>query len=286
MIVYLNGEFLPLEQARVSPLDRGFLFGDGVYEVIPVYSGKPFRLIEHLERMERSMGRIGLANPHSIEQWSGLVEQMLVFTQHPDQGVYVQVTRGVAPRDHAFPSDAIPTVFMMSNPMRDLPVAWLENGAAAVSAVDDRWHNCDIKSTSLLGNVLARQKSAVAGAAETILFRDGVLTEASASNVLIVQDAVIVTPPKSNLALAGTTLEVVLELAARHGMPLEQRHATEAEVRGADEIWLTSATKEVLPVTLLDGRPVGTGKPGPVWKRMHAAFLAFRRQATGVGASA
>jgi len=236
--------------------------------------------------MQSSMDRIGLANPHSIEQWSALVEQMIVFTQHPDQGVYVQVTRGVAPRDHAFPSDAIPTVFMMSNPMRHLPVAWLENGAAAVSAVDDRWYNCDIKSTSLLGNVLARQKSAVAGAAETILFRDGVLTEASASNVLIVKDAVIVTPPKSNLTLAGTTLEVVLELAARHGMPLEQRHATEAEVRGADEIWLTSATKEVLPVTLLDGRPVGTGKPGPVWKRMHAAYLAFRRQATGVGASA
>lgn len=281
MVVYLNGEFMPLDQARISPLDRGFIFGDGVYEVIPVYSGKPFRLLEHLERMQRSMDRIGLVNPYSIERWTGLVAQMIERTPHPDQGVYLQVTRGVAPRDHAFPADATPTVFMMSNPMRRPPAAWLEQGAAAVSAIDDRWLNCDIKSTALLGNVLARQKSAAAGAAETILFRDGLLTEASSSNVLIVKDGVIATPPAGTMMLAGTTLEVVLELAARHRMPLERRAVSEAEVRDADEIWLTSASKEVLPVTLLDGRPVGTGRPGPVWKRMHAAFQSFRQEVTG-----
>ncbi len=286
MIVHLNGEFLPIEQAKISPLDRGFIFGDGVYEVIPVYSKKPFRMVEHLQRMQRSMDKIGLANPHSIERWEALCMEMIERAPHPDQGLYIQVTRGVAPRDHAFPKDTTPTVFMMSNPMRKAPPEWHTEGAAAITANDDRWYNNDIKSTALLGNVLARQKSAEVGAVETILLRDGMLTEASASNVLIVKDGVILSPPKSNLLLPGTTFDVTIELAQKHGMPYELRAITEAELRGADEIWVTSATKEVLAITTLDGKPVGTGKPGAVWKQIYAHYQVFKRESTGVGADA
>jgi D-alanine transaminase len=281
MIVHLNGEFLPIEEAKISPLDRGFIFGDGVYEVIPVYAKKPFRMMEHLQRMQRSMDKIGLHNPHSIERWEALCNEMIERTPHADQGLYIQVTRGVAPRDHAFPKDATPTVFMMSNPMRKPPAEWYIDGAAAITASDDRWFNNDIKSTALLGNVLARQKSAEVGAVETILIRDGMLTEASSSNVLIVKDGKIVSPPKSNLLLPGTTFDVTIELALKHGMPHELRPITEAELRAADEIWVTSATKEVLAITTLDGKPVGTGKPGAVWQQMHAHYQAFKREVTG-----
>jgi D-alanine transaminase len=281
MIVHLNGEFLPIEEAKISPLDRGFIFGDGVYEVIPVYSKKPFRMMEHLQRMQRSMDKIGLQNPHSIERWEALCNEMIERSPDPDQGLYIQVTRGVAPRDHAFPKDAKQTVFMMSNPMRKAPVEWHTEGAAAITARDDRWYNNDIKSTALLGNVLARQKSAEVGAVETILIRDGMLTEASSSNVLIVKDGTIFSPPKSNLLLPGTTFDVTIELAQKHGMPHQLRPITEAELRGADEIWVTSATKEVLAITTLDGKPVGTGKPGAVWKQMHAHYQVFKREVTG-----
>jgi D-alanine transaminase len=281
MIVHLNGEFLPIEEAKISPLDRGFIFGDGVYEVIPVYAKKPFRMMEHLQRMQRSMDKIGLQNPHSIERWEALCNEMIERTPHPDQGLYIQVTRGVAPRDHAFPKDATPTVFMMSNPMRKPPPQWHADGAAAITANDDRWYNNDIKSTALLGNVLARQKSAEVGAVETILIRDGMLTEASSSNVLIVKGGTICSPPKSNLLLPGTTFDVTIELAQKHGMAHELRPITEAELRDADEIWVTSATKEVLAITTLDGKPVGTGKPGPVWKQIHAHYQAFKHEVTG-----
>ena len=281
MIVHLNGEFLPIEEAKISPLDRGFIFGDGVYEVIPVYSKKPFRMMEHLQRMQRSMDKIGLQNPHSIERWEALCNEMIERSPHPDQGLYIQVTRGVAPRDHAFPKDAKPTVFMMSNPMRKPPVEWHTDGAAAITASDDRWYNNDIKSTALLGNVLARQKSAEVGAVETILIRDGMLTEASSSNVLIVKGGTIFSPPMSNLLLPGTTFDVTIELAQKHGMPHQLRPITEAELHAADEIWVTSATKEVLAITTLDDKPVGTGKPGPVWKQMHAHYQVFKREVTG-----
>ncbi|MBC7779639.1 MAG: D-amino acid aminotransferase [Proteobacteria bacterium] len=280
-MVHLNGEFMPIEEAKISPLDRGFIFGDGVYEVIPVYGKRPFRMIEHLQRMQRSMDKIGLANPHSIERWEALCNELIERTPHPDQGVYIQVTRGVAPRDHAFPKNVTPTVFMMSNPMRKPPPEWHTDGAAAITANDDRWFNNDIKSTALLGNVLARQKSAEVGAVETILLRDGMLTEASSSNVLIVADGVIASPPKSNLLLPGTTFDVTIELARKHGMAHELRAITEAQLRAADEIWVTSATKEVLPITLLDGKPVGTGRPGPVWKTIHAHYQAFKHEVTG-----
>ena len=274
--VYLNGAFLPLEEARVSVLDRGFLFGDGVYEVIPVYSRRPFRLHEHLQRLQHSLDGIRLANPHTEAQWTELVHRMAVEAEWPDQGIYLQVTRGPGPRDHAFPVEVRPTVFLMPMPLNPPSPALVASGVCAVTARDDRWLHCDIKAVSLLANVLLRQRSVDAGCAETLLLRDGMLTEGSSSNVFIVSGGVIATPPKSHLMLPGVTYDVVLELARQGGMPHAVREITEDELRTADEIWLTSTPKEVLAVTTLDGRPVGDGRPGPVFRRMHAAYQGYK----------
>ncbi len=274
--VYLNGDFLPLDEARVSVLDRGFLFGDGVYEVIPVYSRRPFRLHEHLQRLQHSLDGIRLANPHSEAEWVTLVQRLAAEAEWPDQGIYLQVTRGPAPRDHAFPAEVRPTVFLMPMPLKPPPPALVASGVCAITATDDRWLHCDVKAISLLANVLLRQLSVDAGCAETILIRDGRLTEGSTSNVFIVSGGVILTPPKSQLMLPGVTYDVVLELARKHGLPHAVREISEAELRAADEIWLTSTPKEVLAVTTLDGRPVGDGQPGPVFRRMHAAYQAYK----------
>src|SRR6185436_649852 len=233
-MVFLNGKFLAIEDAKVSVLDRGFIFGDGVYEVVPVYSRVPFRLEEHLARLERSLSETAIRNPYSRPQWRDFIFRVIDAQPFEDQGVYFQVTRGVAKRDHAFPKNAEPTVFMMSNPLVNPPQEQVENGASAVSAVDNRWLRCDIKSTSLLGNCLLRQVSAEAGAVETILFRDGKLTEASSSNVFVVKRGVVLSPPKTSLILPGITYDVVLELARGASLPLEMREVTEAEVRAAD----------------------------------------------------
>ena len=241
MTVFLGGKLLPLEQATVSVLDRGFIFGDGVYELVPVYSRVPFRLDEHLARLERSLGEAKIRNPYSRAQWRAHIYRLVDAQPFEDQGVYFQVTRGVAKRDHAFPKDAEPTVFIMSNPLVNPPRDQVEKGAAALSAPDNRWLRCDIKSISLIGNVLLRQVSAEQGAAETILFRDGKLTEASASNVFIVRRGVIQSPPKSNLILPGITYDVVVELARANGLALEFKDVPENEVRSADEIWVTSS---------------------------------------------
>jgi D-alanine transaminase len=281
--VFLNGEFLPLDEAKVPVLDRGFIFGDGVYELVPVYSRVAFRLDEHLARLERSLGETKIRNPYSRQRWREIVYQLVDAQPFEDQGVYFQVTRGVAKRDHAFPRDAQPTVFMMSNPLVNPPRAQVEAGGAAVSAQDNRWLRCDIKSISLLGNVLARQISADAGAAETILFRDGKLTEASASNVFIVRQGAIVSPPKTSLILPGITYDVIAELARGNGMALEFRDVPEAEVRSADEIWVTSSSKEVLAIVSLDGRKVGDGKPGPVFRRMYELYQEFKRKVMRAG---
>ena len=281
--VFLNGEFLPLEEARVPVLDRGFIFGDGVYELVPVYSRVAFRLDEHLARLERSLGEAKIRNPYSRERWRELVYRLVDAQSFDDQGVYFQVTRGVAKRDHAFPRDAQPTVFMMCNPLVNPPRAQIEAGGAAVSAQDNRWLRCDIKSISLLGNVLARQISASVDAAETILFRDGKLTEASASNVFVVKRGMIVSPPKSHLILPGITYDVVTELARTNRLPLEFRDVPEAEVRAADEIWVTSSSKEVLAIVSLDGRRVGEGKPGPVFRRMYELYQEFKRSVMRTG---
>jgi len=283
-IVYLNGKFLPIDEAYVPVLDRGFIFGDGVYEVVPVYSKHPFRLAEHLRRLQYSLDKVRITNPHSDADWTQLVNEIVKRNDGNDQSVYFQITRGVAKRDHAFPKGVTPTVFMMSNPLVTPSPALVDSGVACVSAEDYRWLNCDIKSVSLLGNCLLRQLSADVGATETILFRDGKLTEASSSNVFIVKNGVVLTPPKDNLVLPGITYDVVLEIARAREFELEVRAVSEAEVRSADEIWVTSSTKEVLAVTTLDGKPVGDGRPGTLFRRMHALYQQFKqdhmRQAT------
>lgn len=278
MLVYLNGDYLPLEEARVSVLDRGFLFGDGVYEVIPVYSRRPFRLREHLVRLQASLDAIRLANPHSEAEWIERIGRVSAAAEWPDQGIYLQVTRGPGPRDHAFPQVIRPTVFLMPMPLATPAPELVEQGVCAMTAPDERWLRCDVKSVSLIANVLSRQRSAEAGCAETILLRDGWLTEGTTSNVFIVRDAVILAPPKSNLILPGITYDVVLELARALDLPYQLRPIAEAELRSADEVWLTSTPKEVLAVTHLDGQPVGDGRPGPVFRRLHAAYQDYKRR--------
>ncbi len=276
-IVYLNGEFMPLENARVPVLDRGFIFGDGVYEVIPVYSRHPFRLPEHLARFERSHQAIRIPNPLSDVEWTRLTQDLIARNAGDDQSIYLQVTRGVARRDHAFPKDTKPTVFGMSYPLSTPADEVVETGIAAITTVDYRWLKCDVKSTSLLGNCLLRQAAADAGAVEVVMFRDGVLTEGSSSNVFVLKNGVILATPKNNLVLPGITYDVVIELAQANGLPLEVRAISQAEVADADEIWVTSSTKEVLAVTALDGKPVGSGKPGAVFRRMHQLYQDFKR---------
>jgi D-alanine transaminase len=278
-VAHFNGQLLALERISISPLDRGFIFGDGVYEVIPAYDGAMLRAREHFERLQRSMDEIRLRNPHTVEEWIALAEELL--KHHPgDQSVYVQVTRGAPQkRDHVIPKDLTPTVFMMAYPLAAPSKELLANGAACETSTDFRWEKCHIKSTSLLGNVLARQISADVGATETILIRDGFLTEASASNVFVVKDGVVAAPPRDNLILLGITYDLLVRLAAEGEVKLEVRPIPEAELRSADEIWLSSSTKEVLAVTTLDGKPVGTGLPGPIFRRMHALFQEHKAKA-------
>ena len=282
-MVFLNGKFMPVEEARVPVLDRGFIFGDGVYELVPVYSRVPFRLDEHLARLERSLAAVRIRNPYSRAEWRDIILQLVAKQSFDDQGVYFQVTRGVARRDHVFPKNVAPTVFIMSNPLVNPPLEQVERGAAGVTAADERWLHCDIKSISLIGNCLLRQVSADAGAAETILFRDGKLTEASASNVFVVRGGVIQSPPKSNLILPGITYDVIVELAQGVGLPLEFRDLTASEVRAADEIWVTSSSKEVLAIVTLDGKPVGEGKPGPVFSRIYQLYQEFKQKVMRAG---
>ena len=277
-IAHYNGELLPLDRIHISPLDRGFIFGDGVYEVIPVYDGVPLRAREHFERLQRSMDEIALANPHSVDEWIALMMKLLAH--HPgDQGVYIQVTRGVPPkRDHVIPKGLAPTVFMMCQPLVTPSREQVENGVACVTSPDFRWEKCHIKSTSLLGNVLARQVSVEAGAVETILLRDGHVTEASASNVFVVKNGKVAASPRDNLILMGITYDLLMQLAKDGALDLEMRRISEAELRSADEIWLSSSSKEVLAVTRLDGKPVGTGKPGPLFRRIHALYQDYKKK--------
>ena len=276
-IVYLNGEFTPLEDARIPVLDRGFIFGDGVYEVIPVYSRHPFRLPEHLARFKRSHDAIRLSYPMDDAEWTRLVLDLIARNAGDDQSIYLQVTRGVAKRDHAFPKDAKPTLFGMSSPLSTPADAAVRDGVSAITTIDYRWLKCDVKSTSLLANCLLRQEAADADATEVVMFRDKFLTEGSSSNVFVVKNGNILAPPKNHLVLPGITYDVVLELAQAHGLPHEVRPVSEAEVRTADELWVTSSTKEVLAVTTLDGKPVGRGKPGDVFRRMHQLYQDFKR---------
>ncbi len=283
-MIYLNGRYMPIEQAMVPVLDRGFIFGDGIYEVVPVYSRVPFRLDEHLARLERSLAAVHIPNPYSREGWREIIGKIVAAQDYEDQSVYFQVTRGVAKRDHAFPQGVEPTVFMMANPLVTPSAEVVERGGSAVSAVDYRWTRCDIKSISLIGNCLLRQLSAEVGAAETILFRDGQLTEASASNVFVVKGGVIQAPPKSRLILPGITYDVVVELAAGAGLPMRVGDMTEAEVRAADELWVTSSSKEVFAIVELDGKPIGDGTPGPVFRHMYRLYQDFKQKVMRAGA--
>lgn len=275
-IVYLNGTFLPIGEAFVPVLDRGFIFGDGIYEVIPVYSRRPFRLDEHLVRLQHSLDGVRIANPHTHEEWKDLACTLIAQNAPDDQYVYLHITRGVAKRDHAFPQDAAPTVFMMSNPLVTSTPALVESGVSAVSAVDNRWDRCDIKAISLLPNVLLRQTAVDAGATETVMFRDDILTEGAASNIFAVAKGTILAPPKDNHMLPGITYDLVLELAAAEGIPVEIGKFNKARIQQADELWLTSSTKEVLAITSMDGRPIGDGKPGPLFRRMYALYQDYK----------
>jgi D-alanine transaminase len=271
-IVHLDGALLPLRDAKISVLDRGFIYGDGVYELVPVYGREPFRMPHHLKRLQRSLDGIRLANPHADAEWERLIRALIERQPFADQAVYLQVTRGVAKRDHAFPQGVAPTVFMMSNPL-PLPTSeQVERGVAVVTAEDNRWKRCDLKTISLLGNVLMRQLAADVGAAETVMFRDGLLTEASASNVLLAIGGTIVAPPKDNLILPGITYDAAFEFAREAGMPVEVRPVPRAEALAADEMMLSSSTKEVLAVTTVDCRPFGRGTPGPVFRKLWSLF--------------
>jgi D-alanine transaminase len=279
-LCYLNGAYKPLSQAQVSVLDRGFLFGDGIYDVAPVYGRKLFRFDEHMARLSRSLDKIRIANPHTRDEWlercRKLVAALAETEGSDEQVVYIQVTRGVAPRDHVMPEGIAPTVFMMSNPMKPPTAEQRHGGVACTTARDFRWERGDIKSISLLGNVLARQMSADHGAVETIMFRDGWLTEAAACNVWIVKDGAFLGPPKSEHVLEGIRVDLLEELCEEEGIAYNLKPISEADVLSADEVILSSATKEVLPVTKLDGEPVGhgalRGKPGPVYARLHEAY--------------
>ena len=279
-LCYLNGDYTPLNEAKVSVLDRGFIFGDGVYEVVPVYGQRLFRFAEHMARLDRSLAKLRIPNPHNRDEWLERCRRLVAALSDEkgveDQLVYIQVTRGVALRDHVMPPDIAPTVFMMASVMKPPSAEQRQRGVACVTARDFRWERGDIKSISLLGNVLARQISADHGAIETIMFRDGHLTEAAACNVWVVHEGAVLGPPKSEHVLEGIRYELIRELCDEEGIAFNLRPIAEAEVTAADEIMLSSATKEVLPVTVLDGQPVGhgalRGKPGPVYARLHEAY--------------
>ena len=280
-LCYLNGEYTPLNQAKVSVLDRGFIFGDGIYEVVPVYGRRLFRFDEHMARLERSLTKLRIPNPHSRPDWLMRCRRLIEAQASEDQLIYIQVTRGVALRDHVMPAGIEPTVFMMVSAMKQPSPEQRHQGVACVSARDFRWERGDIKSISLLGNVLARQISADQGAVETIMFRDGFLTEAASCNVWVVREGAVLGPPKSEHVLEGIRYELIRELCEQEGLAFNLRPISEGEVTPADELMLSSATKEVLPITTLDGEPVGhgaaRGKPGPAYARIYEAYQRAKR---------
>ena len=275
-MVFVNGAWLEPEQATVSIFDRGFLFGDGVYEVIAVHGRHPFRLGAHLRRLNHSLSAIRLPNPLEPRQWIELIADAIARESSSDQSIYIQVTRGVAPRDHAFP-DCPPTIVMMSNPLKPPPASWLAEGIAVVTMADIRWQRCDIKTTSLLANVLLRQAALDADAVEAVLLRDGQLTEGAASSILVVKNGVLHAPPPGSALLPGITAELILALAKRLGLPIRLGPVSETVLRHADELWLASTTRDVLPITVLDRHPVGDGRVGPLFRHMHQAYQEARR---------
>ena len=290
-LCYLDGSYTPLRDAKVSVLDRGFIFGDGIYEMVPIYGGRPFCFDEHMARLERSLAELQIRNPLSIAQWRAIARHLIDAAPEAQragmQGLYIQVTRGVAPRDHAMPKGLAPTVFVMLNPMKPVADAVRAQGVACVSAPDFRWQKAHIKATSLLGAVLARQISVEAGVAETIMFREEGLSEASSSNVWMVKDGIVSGPPRDHLVLTGIRYGLIERLCADAGIPFTLRRIARDEVFGADELLLSSASKEVLPVVTLDGRTIGTGRPGPIYQALYAGYQrALARSIQEQGATA
>ena len=277
---YFNGEYIPLDQVRVSPLDRGYLLGDGVYEVVPVYSGRLFCISQHLERLSRSLAAVDIRNPLTLERWQDVLNDLVARNGEGDQSVYFQVTRGVAPRNHAYPNEVDPVVFAMTKMM---PARSTPRPLSAVTRPDNRWDRCDIKAIALLPNVLLRQQAVAAGAGEAILSKDGFVTEGAASNVFVVNGNRVRTPPKSARILAGITRDVVVSLAAEAGTTVDEVDIPDSDLPEADEIWVTSSTIEISPVVKLDGQAVGSGEPGPVWARMYEQFDRYRLAGAGTG---
>ncbi len=272
--VYLNGQYLPLADAKISVMDRGFLFGDGVYEVIPAYAGRLFRLENHLERLDNSLRSIRLKNPHSHDQWRTILTALL--KKDLDQSIYLQITRGAAPkRDHAFPQDVPPTVFAMVSGIT--PHSDPDNGLKAISMEDSRWKLCDTKAITLLANVLLRQEAVDKGCVEALLFKDNYLTEGAASNVFAVIDGILSTPPKSPAILPGITRDVILEIARKNNIPCSEQAISRSEIKKATEIWITSSTREIIPIVELDSEKIGDGKPGPVWKTLYTLFQEYKQ---------
>jgi D-alanine transaminase len=277
---YLNGEYVALREARISPLDRGFLFGDSVYEVVPVFGGRLFLFQEHFARLARSLGEIRIENPHDTAGWLVIVEQLIARNGGGDMYVYVQVSRGMEyGRNHAFPVPPVkPSVFAMCSPLPVFTEAQRTNGLSAITVEDFRWGRCDIKSTALLANVLMKQQAADAGANEAIIVRDGEVLEGSSTSVFVVKNAVVATPPNSHRILPGTTRDAAVAIA-KERVQVEIRKITLDELRQADEVWISAATRDVLPITRVDGAAIGNGRPGPVWSQVSQGFVSLRRQA-------
>ena len=275
-LVYLNGEYLPLNEAKVSVLDRGFIFGDGVYEVIPSYGRKALRFEHHMQRLQNSLDAVRIENPLSNSQWKTIIDKLISDTDSQDQYIYLHITRGVASRDHRFPEEVKPTIFVMSSILNPVDPELLKTGVTAVTLDDIRWQYCNIKAIALLPNILLRQQAVDKGAAEAILIRDGNITEGAASNTFIVIDGVIKTPPKDQKLLPGITRDLIVELAKTHAMPIEETTISEEEFLAADEIWLTSSTKEILPVTKINDQQVGDGKPGAIWRDMFQKYQDYK----------
>jgi D-alanine transaminase len=270
--VYLNGDYLAAQDAMVSVFDRGFLLGDGVYEVIPVYNSVCFELPAHLQRLQNSLDGIRMKNPQTLSEWEAVISKVVKLNGGGDQSVYLQVTRGVAPRDHVFPEGVEPSAFVMSNPLQPVSDTYLTQGISAITLPDIRWQKCDVKAITLLPNSLLKQQALEAGAQEALLIRDGYLTEGAASNAYVVKNGIIYTAAKTEKILPGITRDVVISLAKNNDIDIVEQAVAESELSNADELWVSSSTKEILPITVLNGEPIGGGIPGPVWTKMHTLY--------------
>lgn len=277
-LCFLNGDFMPLKDAKISVLDRGFIFADGIYEVIPAFAGKPFRLEQHLERLQNNLTAIKINNPYSTEEWQTIFNDLIAKNHFSDTdcSVYLQVTRGVAKRDHVFPDNATATIFSMVNPLLPVNPKILANGLSVIIREDIRWQYCNIKSISLLGNIILKQEAAENNADEAILVRAGNVTEGAASNVFIVKDDVIKTPPKDKQLLPGITRDLIIEIASKQGLNCIETNITKDELLSADEVWLSSSTREVSPVCFIEKKPIARGVPGPHWAKMYQLFQEYK----------